>query len=77
MQTVKAPVVGQSVFIPFVTNGEGQRIKGASLQPFDVIDAVYSGREVGANGKPVYQVRVKSGDVVSVIDKDDKWNAIN
>lgn len=78
---ITAPKIGQSVFIPFVTKtdeatGKAERIKGAALMPFDVIDAVYAGTERSNNGKPIYNVRVKSGDVVKVIQKDDKWQAI-
>ncbi|QAX92094.1 hypothetical protein HOV06_gp004 [Salmonella phage 1-23] len=78
---ITAPVIGQSVFIPFVTKtdeltGKTERIKGAALDPFDKIDAVYAETERSNNGKPIYNVRVKSGDVVKVIQKDDKWQAI-
>lgn len=75
------PKIGQSVFIPFVTKtdeatGKAERIKGAALMPFDVIDAVYAETERSNNGKPIYNVRVKSGDVVKVIQRNEKWEAV-
>lgn len=78
---ITAPKIGQSVFIPFVTKtdeltGKAERIKGAALMPFDTIDAVYAENERSNHGKPIYNVRVKSGDVVKIIQKDDKWQAI-
>lgn len=72
----KIPRIGNSVFVGFVTDGEGQRVKGASLMPWDKIEALYDHREASTNGKPVYQVRLNSGDVVKVIDKDDVWHAV-
>lgn len=78
---ITAPKIGQSVFIPFVTKtdeltGKAERIKGAALMPFDVIDAVYAETERSNNGKTIYNVRVKSGDAVKVVQKDDKWQAV-
>ena len=75
------PKIGQSVFIPFVTKtdeltGKAERIKGAALMPFDVIDAVYAETERSNNGKTIYSVRVKSGDVVKVIQRNEKWEAV-
>ncbi|QBQ81105.1 hypothetical protein HdH2rev_00191 [Escherichia phage vB_EcoS_HdH2] len=82
MQNVtNAPKIGQSVFIPFVTKtdeatGKTERIKGAALMPFDVIDAVYAETERSNNGKTIYSVRVKSGDAVKVIQRNEKWEAV-
>lgn len=84
MQNEKTPMIGQSVFIPFITGdvskpGESEKIgyiKGASLAPFDVIEAVYAEKKYSQHNKPIYSVRVKSGDAVSVMLKDDKWVAI-
>lgn len=82
MQNIaNTPKVGQSVFIPFVTKtdeatGKAERIKGAALMPFDVIDAVYAETERSNNGKPIYNVRVKSGDVVKVAQRNEKWEAV-
>lgn len=76
MEQVKAPVIGQSVFVPFVTDGEGVKVKGAALVPFDKIDAVYSDVEYSSSGKRVYSVRLKSGDAVKIMQKDDKWCAV-
>lgn len=84
MQTQKTPMIGESVFIPFVTGlinkpSEPEKvgyIKGAALSPFDKIDAVYVEKSYSQSGKPVYNVRVKSGDKVSIMLKDDKWQAI-
>ena len=78
---ITAPKIGQSVFIPFVTKteeatGKAERIKGAALMPFDVIDAVYAETERSNNGKTIYNVRVKSGDVVKVIQRNEKWEAV-
>ena len=52
---ITAPKIGQSVFIPFVTKtdeltGKVERIKGAALMPFDVIEAVYAETEQSNNG---------------------------
>lgn len=82
MQNVNtAPKVGQSVFIPFVTKldeltGKAEYIKGAALVPFDKIDAVYAETERSKSGKPVYTVRVNSGDVVRIIQRNEKWEAV-
>lgn len=78
---ITAPKIGQSVFIPFVTKtdeltGKAERIKGAALMPFDTIDAVYAETERNNNGKPVFNVRVKSGDVVKVTQRNEKWEAV-
>lgn len=78
---ITAPKIGQSVFIPFVTKtdeltGKAERIKGAALMPFDTIDAVYAETERSSNGKPVFSVRVKSGDAVKVIQRNEKWEAV-
>ena len=78
---ITAPKVGQSVFIPFVTKldeltGKAEKIMGAALAPWDIIDAVYSETERSKSGKPIFTVRAKSGDVVKVMQKDDKWQAI-
>lgn len=82
MQTLKTPLIGQSVFIPFVTTtdietGKTMKLKGAALIPFDTIEAIYAGTSKTQTGKNIYSVRVKSGDVVDIVDKDDKWQAIN
>lgn len=80
-----APVVGQSVFIPFVTGniakqGEPEKIgyiKGGAALPFDVITAVYAETEYARNSEQkIYNVLVKSGDAVKVIRKDEKWLAV-
>lgn len=83
MQNVQtSPVVGQSVFVPFRTgevdeSGKIGYIKGGALQPFDKIDAVYSDTEYSRDGKKkVFSVRLKSGDQVKIIAKDDKWQAV-
>lgn len=84
VNAARTPKIGQSVFIPFITGntaGEGEQekigyIKGGAALPFDTIDAVYAETDKTQHGKKVYNVRVKSGDVVSIIDKDDKWQAI-
>ncbi len=78
---MKQPKIGQSVFIPFITvtdeeTGKAEKINGASLIPFDTIDAVYSDTDKSKSGKTVYSVRVKSGDSVRIIEKDDKWQAV-
>lgn len=78
---ITAPKIGQSVFIPFVNKtdeatGKTERIKGAALMPFDVIDAVYAETEQSNNGKTIYNVRVKSGDAVKVIQRNEKWEAV-
>ena len=44
--------------------------------PFDTIDAVYAETERSNNGKPIYNVRVKSGDVVKVVQRNEKWEAV-
>lgn len=81
-----APVIGQSVFIPFVTGvvskqGEPEKIgyiKGGASLPFDTITAVYAETEYSRDGKQkVYSVQVKSGDAVKVIRKDEKWLAVS
>lgn len=77
MDKSKTPKIGHSVFIGFVTDGEGQKVKGASLIPCDKVTQVYDHRETGNNGEPVYQVQVASGDVVLVVDKDNVWHAVN
>lgn len=83
MQNVQivSPKIGQSVFVPFITatdekTGKAEYLKGAALSPFDTIEAVYSETERSKSGKPVYSVRLKSGDVVSIMQKDDKWQAV-
>lgn len=85
MQNVKTPMIGDSVFIPFVTGdvskpGDNEKIgyiKGAAMIPFDKIEAVYAETEYAKNSDAkLYNVRVKSGDAVKVIRKDDKWLAI-
>ena len=78
---ITAPKVGQSVFIPFATKtdeltGKAERIKGAALDPFDKIEAVYAETERSNHGKPIYNVRVKSGYVVKVVQRNEKWEAI-
>lgn len=78
---MKQPQVGQSVFVPFVTKtneetGKVERLDGCSVIPFDKIDAVYSDTDRTKTGKPVFSVRLKSGDAVRIIDKDDKWQAV-
>ena len=78
---ITAPKIGQSVFIPFVTKtdeltGKVERIKGAALMPFDVIDAVYAETERSNNGETIYSGRVKSGDVVKVAQRNEKWEAV-
>jgi hypothetical protein len=81
---IVAPRVGQSVFIPFITGnvakeGENEKIgyiKGGAALPFDTITAVYAETSVTEHGKKIFNVRVKSGDAVSIIQKDDKWQAI-
>lgn len=75
------PKIGQSVFVPFVTatneeTAQVEYLKGASLVPFDKIDAVYSETEKSKSGKPVYSVRLKSGDAVRIMEKDEKWQAV-
>lgn len=75
------PRNGQSVFIPFRTGevdetGKVGYVKGGSLMPFDTIEAVYLESETTKSGKKAFNVRVKSGDVVTVVQKDDKWQAI-
>lgn len=85
MQDIKTPLIGQSVFIPFVTGiiskpGEPEKtgyIKGGALSPFDKIEAVYAEKSYSNTGKPVFNVRVKSGDKVSVMFKDEKWIAVS
>lgn len=80
----RTPKIGQSVFIPFITGNvakEGEQekigyIKGGAALPFDTIEAVYIETDVTQHGKKIHNVRVKSGDVVAIIDKDDKWQAI-
>jgi hypothetical protein len=69
MEKQHTPKLGHSVFIPFVTDGEGTKVKGAALIPFDKIVAVYDSREQ-INGKTAYSVQVSSGDVVTVVLKD-------
>lgn len=85
MQNVKTPMIGDSVFIPFVTGdvskpGENEKIgyiKGAALIPFDKVEAVYAETEYAKNSDvKFYNVRVTSGDAVKVTRKDDKWLAI-
>lgn len=75
------PKIGQSVFVPFVTatneeTGQVEYLKGSSLVPFDKIEAVYSETEKSKSGKPVYSVRLKSGDAVRIMEKDEKWQAV-
>lgn len=70
------PKVGDSVFIPFVTNGDGERLSGCSLQPFDKIDAVYAETDYNRLGQPIYSVRVKSGDALRIIRNAEKWKAV-
>ena len=83
-----APVIGQSVFIPFITGdiskqGEAEKIgyiKGGASLPFDTITAVYSETEylpLRDGKQKVYSVQVKSGDAVKVIRKDEKWLAVS
>ncbi len=76
MTKQRTPALGQSVFIPFVTDGEGIKVKGAALVPFDRIVAVYSDTELSQHGKKIFSVQVASGDAVKIIDKDDKWQAV-
>lgn len=80
MQTIQTPKIGQSVFIPFITatdeNGKCGYLKGAALSPFDKIQAVYAETERSKSGKPIYNVRVESGDSVKIIQKNDKWEAV-
>lgn len=73
------PIGGK--LIHFVTKtdeltGKAERIKGAALMPFDTIDAVYAENERSNNGKTVFSVRVKSGDVVKVVQRNEKWEAV-
>lgn len=84
VNAIRSPKVGQSVFIPFITGDVSTvpgvekigYIKGGAALPFDTIEAVFAETDKTQHGKKVYNVRVKSGDVVSIIDKDDKWQAI-
>lgn len=79
---ITSPLKGQSVFIPFRTGevdetGKVGYIKGGSLMPFDVIDAVYLETDTTKSGKKAFNVRVKSGDTVKIIAKEDKWMAVS
>jgi len=78
---MNTPKIGQSVFIPFVTKtdeetGKAEKINGASLMPFDTIEAVYAETDRSKSGKPVYSVRVKSGDAVRIMERNEKWEAV-
>lgn len=81
---IRSPRIGQSVFIPFITGDVSTvpnqekigYIKGGAAMPFDTIEQVYAETEYTNHGKKVFNVRVKSGDAVKVIEKDDKWQAI-
>lgn len=78
---MNTPKIGQSVFIPFVTGvneatGKVEKLMGAAVIPFDFIDAVYAETDKSKSGKPVYSVRVKSGDAVRIIEKNERWEAV-
>lgn len=73
----ETPVVGDSVFIGFVTL-EGQRQKGSAMYPFDAVEAVYSETSKNKKGETVFNVRVKSGDVLAVVKSSKNyWQAIS
>lgn len=63
---LKEPKVGDSVHFNFVTDGNGKRIKGGAQVAFDKIAALYSDKEIGKNGNPVFNVLVASGDAVKI-----------
>lgn len=75
--TLKAPVIGDSVFVGFVTNGDGKMIKGGALHPFDKVDAVYSDTSKDKRGNTLHTVRLASGDMVSVTGTGKNyWQAV-
>lgn len=74
---LKEPKVGDSVHFNFVTDGNGKRIKGGSQLPFDKITALYSDKETGKNGNPVFNVLVASGDAVKITSVGKSaWEAV-
>lgn len=74
---LRDPKVGDSVHIGFITDGNGKRIKKGALTPFDKIVAVYSDKETGKDGNPLYNVQVSSGDLVKVANTGKSaWEAV-
>ena len=73
---ITASIVSNGISAAPLLTGKAERIKGAALMPFDTIDAVYAENERSNNGKPVFSVRVKSGDVVKVVQRNEKWEAV-
>lgn len=75
--TAKSPALNDSVFVGFISNGDGKVIKGGALEPFDHVQAVYSETTKNKRGQTVHQVRLWSGDFVNVIATDKNyWQAV-
>jgi len=75
-QPVFLPKIGHSVFVPFVTDGDGNRVKGGAVEPFDKVQAVYGETERSQSGDTVYSVRLESGDAVKIIKRDRYWQSV-
>lgn len=71
-----APKAGDSVFMGFVTNGEGRILAKQAVNPFDKVQAIYEGSRKLKSGQPVYSVRLTSGDLVDVVHDRNKWKVI-
>jgi len=75
--TVKAtPKFGDSVFMGFVTNGEGKVLPKQAMNPFDKVQAIYEGSRYLKSGQPVFSVRLASGDAVDIVSYKNAWKAV-
>lgn len=72
----KVPVLGDSVFVGFVTNGEGRMLTKQAASPFDKVSAVYSHTRKLKDGSAVHSVKLTSGDSVDVLPYKNYWKAI-
>lgn len=70
------PAVGDSVFMGFVSNGEGRILPKQALNPFDKVQAIYEGTSKTKLGDTIYSVRLASGDAVSVVKYKNMWKAV-
>lgn len=73
----RTPLINESVFIGFRTDGDGKRVKGGALDPFDKIVNIYAEKEAQQDGAPIFNVQVSSGDVLKVVNNGKSaWQAI-
>lgn len=71
-----APQAGDSVFIGFVSNGEGRVLPKQAVNPFDKVQAIYEGTTKTKLGQIVHSVRLTSGDAVGVVRYKNLWKAV-